>query len=65
MDEEEYILKMCTSKVRYKNIKIADKNLRSIKKTGKLVSPDFKPYKCFFCGGYHLGHSKYRKPHDS
>ena len=62
MDEEEFRLKMCESKIRYISLKIANKALRSIKKTGKIISSDFIPYKCNYCnGGYHLGHSKYRE----
>ena len=58
MDEEEFILKMCESKIYYRKKKTAVLALRSIKRTGKILLTNFKPYKCFYCRGWHIGHSK-------
>lgn len=58
MDEEEFILKMCETKERLKNKERAERRLRIIKKTGRIVSSNFRPYKCPYCNGWHLGHTK-------
>lgn len=51
------IHKTCEDKKRYKTEKKAKSVLRHIKKSGRIISSNFRPYKCK-CGGWHLGHGK-------
>ena len=46
-------------KVAYPSKKKADRRIELIKKSGKVISRDFKPYKCPNCKKWHLGHDKY------
>lgn len=51
-----------TGKRAYRKEKNALNYLRRIKKTGRIVSSDFLPYKCPHCNKWHLGHrNKYLK----
>ena len=51
---------MCESKIRHGSKKCAENALRKIRKTGMIVSPDAHAYKCPFCQGWHLGHTRGR-----
>lgn len=51
---------MPCSKIKYPSKKHAEKAMRSIKKTGKIIPPDAHIYLCG-CGNYHLGHDKFYK----
>lgn len=49
----------CKNKRRYKKKKNAINDLKRIKKQGYIISGNPCVYKCTFCGGWHLGHSKW------
>ncbi|RJQ22005.1 MAG: hypothetical protein C4560_02990 [Nitrospiraceae bacterium] len=46
--------KECESKKKYLTLDHAYSHVRLLKKKGDIV----KPYKCSFCGAWHLGHQR-------
>lgn len=54
----DLVYRACERKVRYKTKQGADRDIRSLKKSGRLVSNNFKPYECIFCNGWHNGHGR-------
>ena len=58
--------KSCKYKIRYKTKENALNHLKNFKRKNhsgkrkkKFISPNFTPYQCQFCKGYHLGHRHY------
>ena len=45
---------MCESKISYEDRGKANRALREIKKSGYLINPAFRAYKCPLCGRFHL-----------
>jgi hypothetical protein len=48
----------CEAKIRYKSKKRAENALRSIRKSGKIITGTPNAYLCRFCNRWHLGHGK-------
>jgi len=57
--QEAFVYHACTRKIRYTTARAAKNVMRAAAKRGKIVL--VKPYKCRFCGGWHLGHPKEKK----
>lgn len=49
--------KSCTGKSKHPSMEVAYAALRSLLKVNP-GTPFMTPYKCQFCGGYHIGHAK-------
>lgn len=62
---DKKIYRDCESKTRYKDEYHANKVLKNCEYKGHKGTSDLHVYFCDLCGGFHLGHDKFkRRPHD-
>lgn len=61
MTYEEYVLKICSRKIRYHTKKKAIYAMAQLKKFFKILPPTLSIYKCPHCKLYHLGNKKATK----